>query len=104
MSEEAKQKQIAVGNIPRESVVTYWFDMDTFAILKEEGSGYTSECEAAEVNGGGVGVTGTGCQETEIRTERIYENFQFDMNIPDSEFEIDPLYRRITVDASEKFD
>jgi hypothetical protein len=103
MSEEAKQKQIAIGNIPRESVVTYWLDMDTFAILKEEGHSYGTQCEATE-------ISGTGCREIETRVERTYEDFQFDINIPDSEFEINPSdypkveFKTETVDASEKFD
>ena len=36
MSEETKQKQIAIGNTPNEPVSTYWFDEDSLAILKEE--------------------------------------------------------------------
>jgi outer membrane lipoprotein-sorting protein len=105
ISEEAKQKQIAIGNIPREIVVTYWFDMDTFAILKEESHGYGIQCEATEASG-----SGTGCREIETRVERIYEDFQFDINIPDSEFEIDTSdypdveFKKEIVDAQEKFD
>lgn len=99
ISEEAKQKQIAIGNIPREQVVTYWFDMDTFAILKEESQSYGTQCEATEVSD-----SGTGCKEIEIKVERTYKDFQFDIDIPDSEFEIDPSIKREIVDAKEKFD
>lgn len=98
ISEEAKQKQIAIGNIPREQVVTYWFDMDTFAILKEEGISYGTQCEATEVSD-----SGTDCKEIETRVERTYKDFQFDIDIPNFEFEIDPSIKREIVDASEKF-
>lgn len=104
MSEEAKQKQIAIGNTPRERVVTYWFDTEGFAILKEASDSYATECE------GSVDIAGGGskgdCRKIEIRVERVYEEFYFDIDIPDSEFEIDPdiMVKRETVDAGEKFD
>lgn len=104
MSEEAKQKQIAIGNTPRETVVTYWFDTESFAILKEVSDSYATECAgSADIAGGGSKGS---CREIEIRVERVYEEFYFDIDIPDFEFEIDPdvLVKRETVDAGEKFD
>ena len=46
----------------------------------------------------------------ETKVERIYENFQFDINIPNSDFEINPSdypkveFKTEIVDAQEKFD
>ena len=100
MSEEAKQKQIAIGNTPKEQVVTYWFNMNTFAILKEESNSFGTECKAIEVSGSS---SETDCKEIERRVERTYENFQFDINIPDSEFEIDPSIRSEIIDTQENF-
>jgi len=108
MSEEAKQKQIAAGKTPRETVVTYWFDPDDFAILKEESHSYITTCEVSEVVGGETQAQD--CEEKEIKVERVYEGFYFDSDIPDSEFEVNPAdypdveFIEETVDVQEKFD
>lgn len=86
MSEEAKQKQIAIGNTPKESVYTYWFDSDSLAILKEEHHGIASSGEAVAQKGGNSTVRNI--QVFETRAETIYEGFYFDIDIPDSEFEV----------------
>ncbi|MBI2523081.1 hypothetical protein HYW19_01705 [Candidatus Woesearchaeota archaeon] len=108
MSEEAKQKQTAIGKTPRETVVTYWFDTDNFAILKEESQSYSTQCEvSAEI--GGESSQGN-CIEIENKIERVYEGFYFDEDIADSEFEINPSdypnaeFKKEIVDAQEKFD
>lgn len=109
MSEEAKQKQIAIGKTPRETVVTYWFDTDSFAILKEESHSYATECEGASATIGGESSEGD-CREIEIKVERVYEGFYFDVEIQDSEFEIDSSdypgveFKKEIVDTQEKFD
>ena len=86
MSEEAKQKQIAIGNIPKETVITYWFDSESLAILKEESHSVASRGEVATQKGGTSSIGNS--QKIEVRMERIYEGFYFDIDIPDSEFEI----------------
>jgi len=109
MSEEAKQKQTAIGKTPRETVVTYWFDTNNFAILKEESYSYTAECEVASATIGGGSSKGD-CKEIGIKVERVYGGFYFDVEIPDSEFEINPSdylgveFKKEIVDAQEKFD
>lgn len=108
MSEEAKQKQIAIGKTPREIVVEYWFGMDNFAILKEESHSFTTLCESSAERGGGSPEGN--CREIENKVERTYEGFYFDADIPDSEFEINPSdypgveFKKVVVDAQEKFD
>ena len=107
MSEEAKQKQLAIGSTPRETVVTYWFDSDTLVILKEESHSFGTKGEAVSVIGGNSSVRNE--REIEITMERIYEGFYFDTEISDSEFEVNPLdypgveFRRTVVDTQEKF-
>ena len=109
ISEEAKQKQVAIGKTPRETILTYWFDTDSFAILKEESHSYATECEGASETIGGGSSEGD-CKEIEIKVERIYEGFYFDIKILDSEFEIDSSdypgveYKKEIVDTKEKFD
>lgn len=111
MSEEAKQKQLAIGNTPRETIITYWFDSGKLTILKEESHSFGRIGEV-----GPVSVTGNSRQSTvrnereiEVKTETIYEWFHFDVDIPDSEFEISPLdypgveFKRSIVDVQEKF-
>ena len=88
MSEEAKQKQITIGNTPRESVITYWFDSNSLAILKEESYSFGTRGEVITQKGGTSSVKNV--QEIESKMERIYESFYFDIDIPDSEFEIQP--------------
>jgi hypothetical protein len=107
MSEEEKQKQLAIGKIPREKVVTYWFAADTLAILKEETLGFSTIGEASQVIGGPTTIKNE--REIETRTERVYEGFYFDIDIADAEFEMDPAnypgveFRKVTVDAQDKF-
>jgi outer membrane lipoprotein-sorting protein len=107
MSEEAKPKQFAIGSTPRETVVTYWFDSDTLAILKEESHSFGTKGEAfLEIGGQSTIQNG---KEIEIIVVRIYEEFYFDIDIPDSEFEINPAdypgveFRKMVVDTQEKF-
>lgn len=107
MSEEAKQKQLAIGNTPRETVVTYWFDSDTLAILKEESHSFGTISEVSTAIGGQS--TTQNEREIERKTEIIYEGFYFDTDIADSEFEVNPQdypgveFRREVVDTQEKF-
>lgn len=108
MEDLAKQKQIAIGNTPRETVITYWFDIDSFAILKEEYQSYSTECESsASITGGS---SQENCVEIENKVERIYEGFYFDEEIADSEFEIDysdyvsTVFEKEIVDVQGKFD
>ena len=109
MSEEAKQKQIAIEKTPRETIITYWFDTDSFAILKEESYSYATECGGSSATIGGGSSEGD-CREIEIKVERTYEGFYFDVSIPDSEFEINPSdylgieFKKEIVDTQEKFD
>ncbi len=108
MNEEAKQKQIAIGKTPRETVVTYWFDIDSFAILKEESHSYTTICEGASATIDG-GSSERNCREIKIKVEIVYEGFYFDADIDDSEFEISPSdytdveFKKEIVDTQEKF-
>ena len=107
MSEEAKQKQLAIGNTPRETVVTYWFDSDNLTILKEESHGFYTIGEVYGEIGGQQ--TTKNQKEIEAKAETVYEWFHFDVDIPDSEFEVNSLdypgveFKKIVVDTQEKF-
>jgi|SRR3989338_1648889 len=101
--------EIAIGKIPKETVVIYWFDTDSFAILKEKVHSYITECEEASETIGGESSQGN-CKEIENKVERVYEGFYFDEDIADSEFEIDSSdypgveFKKEIVDTQEKFD
>ena len=74
MSEEAKQKQIAIEKTPRETIITYWFDTDSFAILKEESHSYATECEEASATIGGESSEGD-CREFVVQ-RKIFGTFR----------------------------
>jgi outer membrane lipoprotein-sorting protein len=111
MSEEAKQKQLAIGKTPRETVITYWFDSDNLTILKEESHSFFTRGVADPVSIGGTYEKGNteNQMEIELRAETTYEWFHFDLDIPDSEFEVNPLdypsveFTKTVVDTQEKF-
>jgi len=102
LTEEEKKKQLAIGKAPRESVNIYWFDAGSFAILKEEFHSIGTACDLPP------GSEELACRDVEIRSESVYESFEFDAAIPDSEFEIAlsnyAEVRRETVDWQQKFD
>ena len=106
MSEEAKQKQLAIGNTPTEKVVTYWFDRDTLVILKEESHGFSTMSQISVTKGGPTTVLSETTYETKF--ERVYSDFLFDIDIPDSDFEMDPAnypgveFKRTAVDLQDK--
>ena len=107
MSEEAKQKYLNDGKTPPpETVVTYWFDRDTLAILKEESHGIGTMGQVSVTKGEPTTMFNEISYETKF--ERIYEDFQFDIDIPDADFEMDPAYypgvefKRTTVDLQDK--
>jgi len=109
MSEEAKQKYLADGKTPpAEKVVIYWFDKDSLTILKEETHGFSTISQIAATKGGPTTVLSEITYETNF--ERIYGDFQFDIDIPDSEFEINPAdypgveFKRTTVDLQDKME
>ena len=111
MSEEAKQQQVAIGKTPRETVVIYWFDSDNLTILKEESHSFGTKGEAEPVSVTGSDEKGKiqNQKEIEIKAETVYEWFRFDVDIPDSEFEVNPLdypgieFKKTVVDTQEKF-
>lgn len=120
MGEEARRKQEAIGREPKETVVTYWFDTETFGILMEEwvseslrcGSGSIDDESTKEIgeNGGGSGSLDlSDCEEVENKMVKTYDGFEFDLIVLDEEFEVnqedypelDFMFEE--VDAGEKF-
>lgn len=107
MSGEELQKQITVGNIPKETVKIFWFDADSLGIIREEYQDNVTFTEVATSIGGKETVGNT--IKVEYKVEREYSEFLFDTEIPDSEFEFDPAdypgveIKREIVDTQDKF-
>jgi hypothetical protein len=128
LDDRAKQKQIAIGNTPREPVKVIWFDMESLTILKEIYYGYyfsgpSSTTTVVTVIPGATPLKTPlvspsarpaasdppeSMQQIETRNETVYQDYSFDFEIPDSEFEIDPQdypgarITRTEVDLQEK--